>query len=88
MGGHQDIVWTMIYPKGIRNSDIQRVVNKGSLAAFAWGISLRVPRASSCVGTKPAYLDHNGLKTRERAVQRLRGFRMSILWMRTARRFE
>jgi integrase len=33
--GHRDIASTMIYLKGVRNSDIQARLNKGSLAAFA-----------------------------------------------------
>jgi integrase len=33
--GHRDIVSTMVYLKGVRNSDIQVRLNKGSLAAFA-----------------------------------------------------
>ena len=33
--GHRDIASTMVYPKGVRNSDIQVRLNKGSLAAFA-----------------------------------------------------
>jgi integrase/recombinase XerD len=33
--GHRDIASTMVYLKGVRNSDIQVRLNKGSLAAFA-----------------------------------------------------
>ena len=33
--GHHDIASTMVYLKGVRNSDIQVRLNKGSLAAFA-----------------------------------------------------
>jgi integrase/recombinase XerD len=33
--GHRDIASTMVYLKGVRNSDIQARINKGSLAAFA-----------------------------------------------------
>jgi integrase/recombinase XerD len=33
--GHRDIASTMVYLKGVRNSDIQVRINKGSLAAFA-----------------------------------------------------
>jgi integrase len=33
--GHSDIASTMVYLKGVRNSDIQARINKGSLAAFA-----------------------------------------------------
>jgi integrase/recombinase XerD len=33
--GHRDIASTMIYLKGVRNSDIQTRLNKGSIAAFA-----------------------------------------------------
>jgi integrase/recombinase XerD len=33
--GHRDIASTMIYLKGLRNSDVQARINKGSLAAFA-----------------------------------------------------
>ena len=33
--GHRDIASTMVYLKGVRNSDIQAKLNKGSLAAFA-----------------------------------------------------
>jgi integrase len=33
--GHRDIASTMVYLKGVRNSDIQARLNKGSLAAFA-----------------------------------------------------
>ncbi len=33
--GHRDIASTMIYLKGVRNSDIQARLNKGTLAAFA-----------------------------------------------------
>jgi len=33
--GHRDIGSTMVYLKGVRNSDIQAKLNKGSLAAFA-----------------------------------------------------
>jgi hypothetical protein len=34
--GHRDIASTMVYLKGVRNSDIQARINKGSLAAFAF----------------------------------------------------
>lgn len=33
--GHRDIASTMVYLKGVRNSDVQARINKGSLAAFA-----------------------------------------------------
>ena len=33
--GHRDIASTMVYLKGLRNSDVQARINKGSLAAFA-----------------------------------------------------
>jgi integrase/recombinase XerD len=33
--GHRDIASTMVYLKGVRNSDIQVRLNKGSIAAFA-----------------------------------------------------
>ena len=33
--GHRDIASTMVYLKGVRNSDIQVRLNRGSLAAFA-----------------------------------------------------
>jgi integrase/recombinase XerD len=33
--GHRDIASTMVYLKGVRNSDIQARLDKGSLAAFA-----------------------------------------------------
>ncbi len=33
--GHRDIASTMVYLKGVRNSDMQARINKGSLAAFA-----------------------------------------------------
>jgi integrase len=33
--GHRDIASTMVYLKGVRNSDIQSKLDKGSLAAFA-----------------------------------------------------
>jgi integrase len=33
--GHRDIASTMVYLKGVRNSDIQVRLNKGSLAVFA-----------------------------------------------------
>jgi integrase len=33
--GHRDIASTMVYLKGVRNSDIQARINKGSLASFA-----------------------------------------------------
>ena len=33
--GHRDIASTTVYLKGVRNSDIQARINKGSLAAFA-----------------------------------------------------
>jgi hypothetical protein len=33
--GHRDIASTMVYLKGVRNSDIQVGINRGSLAAFA-----------------------------------------------------
>jgi integrase len=33
--GHRDIASTMVYLKGVRNSDIQAKLDKGSLAAFA-----------------------------------------------------
>jgi integrase len=33
--GHRDIASTMVYLKGVRNSDIQAKLNRGSLAAFA-----------------------------------------------------
>jgi integrase/recombinase XerD len=33
--GHRDIASTMVYLKGLRNSDVQTRINRGSLAAFA-----------------------------------------------------
>jgi integrase/recombinase XerD len=33
--GHRDIASTMVYLKGVRNSDVQARINRGSLAAFA-----------------------------------------------------
>jgi hypothetical protein len=33
--GHRDVASTMVYLKGVRNSDIQARINKGSLAVFA-----------------------------------------------------
>jgi site-specific recombinase XerD len=33
--GHRDIASTMVYLKGVRDSDVQAQINKGSLAAFA-----------------------------------------------------
>lgn len=33
--GHHDIASTIVDLKGVRNSDIQVLLNKGSLAAFA-----------------------------------------------------
>jgi integrase/recombinase XerD len=33
--GHRDIASTIVYLKGVRNSDVQARINKGSLAAFA-----------------------------------------------------
>ena len=33
--GHRDIASTMVYFKGVRNSDIQVRINKGSLGASA-----------------------------------------------------
>jgi integrase/recombinase XerD len=33
--GHRDIASTMVYLKGVRNSDVQARINKGSLASFA-----------------------------------------------------
>jgi integrase/recombinase XerD len=33
--GHRDIASTMVYLKGVRNSDMQARLNKGSMAAFA-----------------------------------------------------
>ena len=33
--GHRDIASTMVYLKGLRNSDVQARINSGSLAAFA-----------------------------------------------------
>ena len=33
--GHRDIASTMVYLKGVRNSDIQARINRGTLAAFA-----------------------------------------------------
>lgn len=33
--GHRDIASTMVYLKGVRNSDVQARINMGSLAAFA-----------------------------------------------------
>jgi integrase len=33
--GHSHIASTMVYLKGVRNSDVQARINKGSLAAFA-----------------------------------------------------
>jgi integrase len=33
--GHRDIASTMVYLEGVRNSDVQARINKGSLAAFA-----------------------------------------------------
>jgi integrase/recombinase XerD len=33
--GHGDIASTMVYLKGVRNSDVQARINRGSLAAFA-----------------------------------------------------
>jgi integrase len=33
--GHRDIASTMVYLKGLRNKDVQKRINNGSLAAFA-----------------------------------------------------
>jgi integrase/recombinase XerD len=33
--GHRDIASTMVYLKGVRNSDVQARINRGTLAAFA-----------------------------------------------------
>jgi hypothetical protein len=33
--GHRDIASTMVYLKGVRNSDIHAHIDKGNLASFA-----------------------------------------------------